>query len=1090
MLPALAILPALILAPGSAGALSPPGLRYAIDVRLDTERHRLDGHATIVYRSGADSSLPAIWFQTYPNAFASGDTRYARGDARQSEDWSLRFAKPEDRGWMTIDSVFADGAPAAIAIDETVASVTLPRPLAPGDSVTLSMRFAVQVPVHFDRLGRTGDAYSIAQWYPKVAAYDERGWRAEQFGYQGEFYGDFGTFDVAITLPDDQWVGATGLLVDAKDGDNEVPLLDADSPPDSVTVTFRAVTADSLAGRWPDGLLWVETDLRPPARGGHHGGRETDPGGEPIKMAVPRDGAAELRVPRGAPVHYAWIWGEGALGDREEADAAGRARPLRLLRASTGITITDTLRALAPDLAPGDTLSPSLKTLRYPADRVHDFAWVCSPDYVRGDTTWSDVAIRALVFRHDQKKWRGLKGMTIDAMRRFSAWAGPYQWPQFTAAEAWCGGGAMEYNMLVMHEPDIYSPWIEFLDDTNAHELAHNWFQGMIASDERTHAWMDEGFAQYVEDRYTDEKYPSGMFTYARRAPWLTKRTAFTSDETAYLARAWARDEWPMSTPADSFPHHRLYDAASYSKTVAMLHTLRGMVGDSLFDAFLLRYARENAFRHPRPADVVRAAEEATGRDLGAFFHGWTETVDRAGFAIGDASTERADAGWRSTVSVRRTERMALPVAVEARFADGTRQEATVFAADPITTVTFRSGARLTGATVDPRHEIVETYRLDNGTGFLPPMRFRPLYDFPQTDEVTVLYGPTIWHGREEGLRLGGWFDGRYLASKDFPRGILGWEAGLSRGLRDGSTAWRAGAWRRVGAIGARGHVGVRAADDAGLLRAEATVGNWVTGPGRRRPWRTWELGVQYRDRDDLAPVDPRFWSLGRSINGTASFAFENVGPRRHEWLRVELRKGTPAGGDAPPSSARGGYGSALLEARQSLDCSDDGSLRLTWRLTVGTASRHAPREQFFDVAQGSRLDALARFYENDRGPLRESDHYLSEGGGGLRGFADRAVLGRRLTALNLDASHAAVPLGVFAGIGMVERPGVSTAAAPAGSDLSLVNQTLGDFGVAYTYGRMRLLAPFWISRPEPGERPWDVRWFVSLDLAGLHPWW
>jgi hypothetical protein len=274
-------------------------------------------------------------------------------------------------------------------------------------------------------------------------------------------------------------------------------------------------------------------------------------------------------------------------------------------------------------------------------------------------------------------------------------------------------------------------------------------------------------------------------------------------------------------------------------------------------------------------------------------------------------------------------------------------------------------------------------------------------------------------------------------------------------------------------------------------------VGNWITGPGRRKPWRTWELGVQYRDRDDLAPVDPRFWSPGRTLNASASLAIETVEPRRTEQIRIALVHGAPAfrDGSASPASptspaAGGGFTSARLEARQSLDFLADGALRFTWRLAAGTASRHAPREQHFDIAQASRLDALARFYENDRGPLRESDHYLSEGGGGLRGFADHAVLGRRLLALNLEASHAVLPLAVFAGIGRVDTPGTSSGQFPAGGDLSLRGRTLADLGVSYAYRRVRLLAPFWISRPDPGERPWDVRWLVSLDLAGLHPWW
>jgi len=339
-------------------------------------------------------------------------------------------------------------------------------------------------------------------------------------------------------------------------------------------------------------------------------------------------------------------------------------------------------------------------------------------------------------------------------------------------------------------------------------------------------------------------------------------------------------------------------------------------------------------------------------------------------------------------------------------------------------------------------------------------------------------------------MRVGAWFDGRYLQSKDFPGGILGWEAAVSHGLRDGSTAWRLGGSRRVGALGARGHVGLRAVDDEGLLRTEAAAGNWITGPGRRRPWHTWELGIQYRDRDDLAPVDARYWSAGRTINGSASLRFEGVGPRHQEQARLAFVHGAPVSTSGAASSTAGGYTSARFEARQSLDVIAAGAVRVTWRIAAGAASRNAPREQLLDVAEGSRLDALARFYENDRGPLRETDHYLSEGGGGLRGFAGRAVLGRRLVALNLEAGHAAVPLAVFGGVGRVEEPGQAAPAPGSALAQDLTGRTLADFGVAYSLGRIRLVAPLWVSRPEPDERPWDVRWLVSLDLAGLHSWW
>ncbi|HEX7078987.1 MAG TPA: M1 family metallopeptidase [Candidatus Eisenbacteria bacterium] len=1034
-------------------------------MRLDPARHRLDGRETIVYRSGADSVLHALYLHAYPNAYSGPRTLYALERERQGEDYALRDSKPEDLGWMTIDSVTADGRPAAIRMDETIAAVALPRPLAPGDSVTLALQFAVQVPKHFDRLGRTHDDYSVSQWYPKMVVYDEGGWHPDPFHYMAEFYGDFGEFDVAITLPDRYWVGATGVLAGASGGDDEIPLADDETPDDSVTVSVSAVTADSLAGRWPSGRLWVETDLASAVDG------------SAVREIVPRGTPSSIRVPRRAPVHYGYLWSDGARGDRQEADPAGGARPLRLILAARDTAIVDTIRALAVTAAPGDTVLPSMKTLRYRASRVHDFAWVASPRYVRADTTWEGIAIRSLSFRQDQDDWRDSKRFVVDAMRHHARVAGPYRWPRFTTTEAWCGGGAMEYPMLIMNEPEMAGGLFDNLDDTIAHELGHNWFYGMIANDERAHAWLDEGFAQWIEDDYSDSKYPRGLFRYEARLPWLSPRRAFTFDETTVLARSIVRDDRPTSLPAEAFASYPQYDEASYSRTVCMLRALRGELGDSTFAAFLHRYYRENLWRHPRPADVIRAAEEASGRDFAAFFHEWTETTDLPDFGIAGTSTERSGAGYRSVVSVRRGGAMEPSVAVEARFADGTRQETRATLHDRSTAVTFESGARLVGATLDPRHDVAERWRLDNATG-LVPMRFRPFYDFPQTDAITVLYGPTFWHGADEGTRLGGWLEGRYLPSRDVPRGVVGFEGGWNVGTEHGATAWRAGAWRLVPALGARGTARALLARDEGLFRAEATLGNWATAPGRLHPWRTWEVGVRYRNRYDLAPVDPAYWSPGRTLNVDARYTLEAVGYRHQERLDLAL-----LGGDDPfDRAATRSYARASATFQQELRPFHGGRTSITWRGIAGYASPRTRREALFDAGEGSRLDALDRFYWNDRGPLRSYDHFFVEGGGGIRGFAGRAALGRRLAALNVEVAPAGLPVAAFGDLGRLQDGGMPPFSG-SGNDLA-------DLGVSYRYGPVLFAAPVWVSRPARGDRPWDVRWLVSLDLAGIHPWW
>lgn len=972
---------------------------------------------------------------------------------------------------MTIDSATVDGAPARIDVDETIATLHLPAPLRPGDSVRVAMRFAVQIPRHFDRLGHTGEAYSISQWYPKMVVYDDEGWHTDPFHFMSEFYGDYGTFDVTMHVPDEYWVGSTGLLTRVAGGDNDIPLQDRDAPRDSVTVTLRATTADSLAGKWPYRALRLETDL---ARGG----------AEPRRVRVPRDGEASFRVPRAAPVHYAYAW-EERDGARDEADAGGRARPLHRILASRDTTIADTLRALAAEGDGADTLLPSMKTLHFHAEKVHDFAWVASPDYVRGDTTWSGIAIRSLSFRDDQKDWADSKRFVVDAMRHHTEMVGPYVWPQFTTTEAWCGGGAMEYPMLIMNEPNIAGGPIEFLDDTIAHELGHNWFYGMLGSDERAHPWLDEGFAQFIEDDYTDRKYPRGMLRWRDRLPWLTPRTAFTSDELAYLSRAWARDEMPMATPADQYHGYREYAVAAYSKTVVMLRTLRAVIGREAFERFLHLYYDENLLGHPRPRDVSRAAQEASHRELANFFRFWTKTTERPDYSLASTRSERSGTGWTSIVYVRRNCRLLIPVTVEARFEDGTHQRERIRAEAAVSGAVFQSRTRLQAAVLDPDHEIADMNRLDNRTGIVP-MRWRPLFDFPQSDEISVLYGPTVWHGNDEGMRLGAWAEGRYLPMRDFPRGILGFEAGANVGTRSGETAWRLGGWRRAGLLGARGELRLQGVRDEGLSRFEATVGNHITAPGPLHPYRTWWLGLQARDRFDLAPVDARYWSPGTTLNASAGFRIEALGPHRQDDLTVELRRGSSAfGGGEPVSDAS--YDAARVTAQHRMPLAS-GALNVALRLFAGSAWRRPPREQLFDVAEASRLDGLARFYENDRGPLRATDHYLAEGGGGLRGYAGRAVLGARVAALNVDVTQARTGVFVFGDVGRAESSGLGESGRPPGGPL--IGRTLADAGAGYSYGPVKVTVPVWVSRPEPGEAPWKVRWLFSLDLAGIHPWW
>jgi peptidase M1-like protein len=667
-------------------------------------------------------------------------------------------------------------------------------------------------------------------------------------------------------------------------------------------------------------------------------------------------------------------------------------------------------------------------------------------------------------------------------MELYTYVAGPYVWPRFTYTEAFCGGGAMEYNMLVMAEPDFKTTLFRWMENTVAHELAHNWFYGMIGSDERAFPWLDEGFAQYSDHRYTDETFPKGMFVYQDRMPWLSGYTMRSRNERDYLDRAWARDERPLSTPANGHTGYATYGTSAYSKPASMLHTLRGVLGDSVFTEFLREYYRRGVLRHPMPEDVRGAAEAASGQDLSGFFHSWVETLDRPSFSLSRKGSKRSSDGYTTQLVVNRKGEMVFPVTVQARFRDGSVEEQRVVPEARSTTVDFPSRSPLSRATLDPRHEVIEMDRLDNQVGgFWPaPMRVRPFFGFPSPDYVGIDAGPTFWYGTAEGVRLGAWLDGRYLPSQDFPYGLVGFEAGLSAGTKDGSIAYRAGSWTRWGAIGARSRLRWLVADDEGLFRSLVSAENLITGSGRRYPHRSWRVSVEYRNRDDREAVDPRYWSEGKTLEPRLEVGLDTRGPRRTE--RYHLGYGH---GFRPDLDWSDGFDRLEASVRQDLDLLPAGNLHVGWRAVASGADGQLPQETLGDVAEASRLEALRYFYANDLGPIRNTDHYFLSGGGGLRGYADRAILGDRVLAFNLEAQHDSYPVRAFGGVARVRN-------YVAESFLDFEprqTRTYSEAGLGFTYGPVQLDFPFWLGTPDPGESPWKVRWlftFLPLKLPRL----
>ncbi len=194
----------------AAPSLHAAPVRYAISATLDDAAGILHGRETLSYTNQTGDTLGSLWFHLYPNAFRDRSTSYAHElEAMGRFDFSL--ARECDRGWMTIDSVESGGRAALTALTETELGLFLSPPLAPGESLNLEIAFTTKVPAAFSELGRRGRSFVLAHWYPQVATHTEtRGWHTEGYHVLAHSPGEFGDYNVAITLPSDMAVGATG----------------------------------------------------------------------------------------------------------------------------------------------------------------------------------------------------------------------------------------------------------------------------------------------------------------------------------------------------------------------------------------------------------------------------------------------------------------------------------------------------------------------------------------------------------------------------------------------------------------------------------------------------------------------------------------------------------------------------------------------------------------------------------------------------------------------------------------------------------------------------------------------------------------
>lgn len=539
---------------------------YEIDVSLNDSAHTLTAYEIIVYTNHSPDTLDFIWFHLWPNAYKNNETALAK---QFLDNFSTRFYYADDKKRGFIDSLDFQSEDNQLEwefhpewID--VAKVYLSAPLPPGESVTIETPFFVKLPIVFSRLGHSEKHYEITQWYPKPAVYDVDGWHPMPYLNMGEFYSEFGTFDVKITLPQEYRIMATGDLID---GNEEIAWLDS-----------LAKEGDALHKLDKKVFKKKIKELK---KGGKKSGKFS------LKSLFRNDEKKD---------------------DEEES-------------------------------------APKLKTLHFHQENVHDFAWFADKKWIvrKGELQLADssrkVTLWSMYLPKNAKVWEKSLEYIHDAGFWYSEFYGDYPYNHITAVDGdMSAGGGMEYPNITVISSSASKDLLEFVI---MHEVGHNWFYGILGSNERDHAYLDEGLNTYATIKYWEKKYPTRngqiivqdfMQNKLKIAEHLDFR--WVMGYLGYQGRAVTGDDQPIDTPSQDFNSSN-YGSIVYGKMGIYTRFLQEYLGEEKMDKVMQDYYETWKFRHPGPDGFKASFTKLIEKDLSWFFDDVIDDTKVVDYALG-----------------------------------------------------------------------------------------------------------------------------------------------------------------------------------------------------------------------------------------------------------------------------------------------------------------------------------------------------------------------------------------------------------------------------------------------------------------------
>ena len=294
-------------------------------------------------------------------------------------------------------------------------------------------------------------------------------------------------------------------------------------------------------------------------------------------------------------------------------------------------------------------------TWHFKADNVHDFMWAADPEYVHDRLVTADDVTLHFFYKNKPElaeNWKNLQPKTEEAMNFFNEHVGNYPYKQYSVVQG--GDGGMEYAMATLITGDRPFP---SLVGVMVHELAHSWFQHVLATNEGKHSWMDEGFTSYISSLCMNSLMGRNQ------------EHPYAGSYRGYYALVESKMEEPQTTHSDRYDKNFAYSIAAYSKGSVFLAQLGYIIGKDALAKTLKRYYADYQFTHPTPNDFIRTAEKVSGAHLGWCLNDFTKTTKTIDYAI--ESVKPGSSG--ASIELKRIGGIGMPIDLVVSLNDGSQ---------------------------------------------------------------------------------------------------------------------------------------------------------------------------------------------------------------------------------------------------------------------------------------------------------------------------------------------------------------------------------------------------------------------------------